>query len=51
MRKSLEGFREAGVFRVTLEVTAKNQDAQRLYERLGFRRLRTVYKTAEVAYA
>ena len=51
LRKSLEGFREAGVFRVTLEVTAKNQDAQRLYERLGFRRLRTVYKTADVAYA
>ena len=51
LRKSLEGFRDAGVFRVTLEVTAKNQDAQRLYQRLGFRRLRTVYKTAEVAYA
>ena len=49
--KSLAGFRAAGVLRVTLEVTAKNQDAQRLYERLGFRRLRTVYKTAEVAYA
>jgi ribosomal protein S18 acetylase RimI-like enzyme len=51
LQKSLEGFRTAGVFRVTLEVTAKNQDAQRLYQRLGFRRLRTVYKTAEVAYA
>jgi ribosomal protein S18 acetylase RimI-like enzyme len=51
LQKSLEGFRAAGVFRVTLEVTAKNQDAQRLYQRLGFRRLRTVYKTAEVAYA
>ena len=51
LQKSLEGFRAAGVFRVTLEVTAKNQDAQRLYQRLGFRRLRTVYKVAEVAYA
>jgi hypothetical protein len=51
LQKCLEGFRAAGVFRVTLEVTAKNQDAQRLYQRLGFRRLRTVYKVAEVAYA
>lgn len=51
LQKSLEGFQAAGVFRVTLEVTAKNQDAQRLYQRLGFRRLRTVYKVAEVAYA
>jgi len=51
LRRSLEGFREAGVGRVTLEVTAKNQDAQRLYQRLGFRLVRTVYKTAEVAYA
>lgn len=51
LQKCLEGFRDAGVLRVTLEVTAKNQDAQRLYQRLGFRRLRTVYKVAEVAYA
>jgi len=51
LRCSLDGFREAGVSRVTLEVTAKNQDAQRLYQRLGFRLLRTVYKTAEGAYA
>lgn len=51
LQKSLAGFRTAGVFRVTLEVTARNQDAQRLYQRLGFRRLRTVYKTAEVAYS
>ena len=51
LQKSLEGFQAASVFRVTLEVTAKNQDAQRLYQRLGFRRLRTVYKVAEVAYA
>ena len=49
--RSLEGFRQAGVGRVTLEVTAKNDDALRLYQRLGFRRVRTVYKTAEVAYA
>lgn len=51
LRRSLDGFREAGVSRVTLEVTARNEDAQRLYQRLGFRPVRTVYKTAEVAYA
>lgn len=51
LRRSLAGFRAAGISRVTLEVTARNQDAQRLYQRLGFRRLRTVYKAAEVAYA
>lgn len=51
LRRCLDGFREAGVSRVTLEVTSRNQDAQRLYERLGFRRVRTLYKTAEVAYA
>ena len=51
LRLALEGFREAGFKRVMLEVTAKNQAAQRLYRRMGFRRVRTVYKTAEVAYA
>lgn len=49
--KSLAGFRSAGVYRVSLEVTARNQAAQRLYRRLGFLRVRTVYKTAHVAYA
>jgi ribosomal protein S18 acetylase RimI-like enzyme len=48
---SLEGFRLAGLRRVFLEVTAQNQGAIRLYERLGFRRVKTVYKSAEVAYA
>jgi len=51
LRRALEGFRDAGYERVNLEVTAKNLGAQRLYRRLGFRRVRTVYKTAEVAYA
>jgi GNAT superfamily N-acetyltransferase len=49
--RSLLGFRRCGLQRVSLEVTAKNTDAIRLYRRLGFRTLRTVYKTAEVAYA
>lgn len=51
LRRSLEGFREAGLKRVGLEVTAKNAGARRLYRRLGFRSVRTVYKTAQVAYA
>ena len=35
--RSLQGFRDSGVERVYLEVTAENQGAIRLYERLGFR--------------
>ncbi len=49
--RALAGFHEAGVRRVSLEVTARNRAAQRLYRRLGFQRVRTVYKTAQVAYA
>jgi ribosomal protein S18 acetylase RimI-like enzyme len=51
LARALEGFREAGLRRVSLEVTARNLDAQRLYRRLGFQRIRTVYKAAQVAYA
>lgn len=49
LRKALHGFRQAGVHRVSLEVTAENVGAIRLYERLGFSVVKTVYKTAEVA--
>lgn len=49
--QSLCGFWEAGVERVSLEVTAQNLGAIRLYQRLGFRRVKTVYKAAEVAFA
>jgi ribosomal protein S18 acetylase RimI-like enzyme len=49
--KSLAGFRQAGIRRVSLEVTARNHAARRLYRRLGFLRIRTVYKTAQVAFA
>jgi len=51
MYQSLLGFREIGLQRAALEVTAQNLGAVRLYERLGFRRVKTVYKVAEVAYA
>ena len=42
--KSLHGFRDAGISRVTLEVTAENEPAVNLYEQLGFRTVKTVYK-------
>jgi ribosomal protein S18 acetylase RimI-like enzyme len=48
---SLAGFKAAGIERVYLEVTAQNGGACRLYERLGFRRTKVVYKASEVAYA
>jgi len=49
--RALAGFHEAGVRRASLEVTAQNNRAVRLYERLGFRHVRTVYKAVEVAYS
>lgn len=51
IRQALAGFRKVGVQRVYLEVTAQNHGACRLYERLGFRKTRVVYKASQVAYA
>ncbi|MCA9264540.1 MAG: GNAT family N-acetyltransferase [Planctomycetales bacterium] len=48
--QSLYGFASRGVRRVFLEVTAENHVAVRLYQRLGFRHMRTVYKASEIAY-
>ena len=48
---ALLGFKRAGLRRAFLEVTAQNEGAVRLYQRLGFRRVKTVYKAGEVAYA
>jgi len=51
LNHALEGFRASGLRRAYLEVTAQNTGAIRLYTALGFRRVRTVYKAVEVAYA
>jgi hypothetical protein len=51
LRRCLAGFQTAGLRRAFLEVTAQNEGAIRLYQRLGFRRVRTVYKAVEVAYS
>lgn len=50
IRHALEGFRSTGLRRASLEVTAQNTGAIRLYHRLGFRKVKTVYKAAEVVY-
>lgn len=44
-----QGFQRSGLTKMHLEVTTDNTAAIRLYERLGFRRARVVYKAAEVA--
>ena len=44
---ALSGLKQVGVTRVALEVTAVNESAVRLYRRLGFRSVKTVYKAIE----
>jgi len=50
LHQALAGFSEQGMERGFLEVTAQNSGAYRLYERLGFRTVKTVYKAVDVAY-
>jgi ribosomal protein S18 acetylase RimI-like enzyme len=47
MLAGLAGFRAAGLRRAYLEVTAQNENAIRLYRRIGFHKVRTVYKAVE----
>jgi GNAT superfamily N-acetyltransferase len=49
--RALAGFRMQGLRRVGLEVTVDNARAVRLYQRMGFRRTRTVYKVVDTATA
>ena len=48
VRNSLKGFQASGIKIVTLEVTEKNTGALRLYQRLGFEVVSTVFKSVEV---
>ena len=50
LRQSLRGFQSAGMNFVTLEVTSHNTGAVRLYERIGFRIVRTVFKSIDISY-
>lgn len=48
---ALLGFQQVGLMRACLEVTVQNKNAVRLYQRLGFRRAKTTYKSVEMAGA
>jgi GNAT superfamily N-acetyltransferase len=47
IERALAGFRAAGLRVAALEVTAENGGAVRLYQRLGFRRTKTIYKQSD----
>jgi GNAT superfamily N-acetyltransferase len=51
IQRALAGLREAGVGRVYLEVTAQNDGAVRLYRRLGFIKVRVLYKMQDLVVA
>jgi ribosomal protein S18 acetylase RimI-like enzyme len=51
IQTSLLGLQQVGMSQVGLEVTAENQGAVRLYRQLGFRTVRTLYKSVELAYS
>ena len=46
--RALTGFQEQGLATASLEVTAKNEEAVRLYTQFGFTLAETVYKSIEV---
>lgn len=49
LQHALAGFRRGALRSVNLEVTAKNAVAVQLYRNMGFRHIKTVYKSVEVA--
>lgn len=49
LARAIHGFRRAGLRTVALEVTADNRAALELYQKLGFRLTRTLYKAVEFA--
>ncbi|MFM9023907.1 MAG: GNAT family N-acetyltransferase [Planctomycetaceae bacterium] len=51
VERALAGFRARGLTTASLEVTVDNGRAVRLYQRLGFRRTKTIYKATEAAAA
>jgi len=51
IEQALAGFRGHGLRRASLEVTASNTRAVRLYQQLGFRKAKTVYKVVDAEAA
>jgi GNAT superfamily N-acetyltransferase len=49
VRAALTGFQLQGLPRAYLEVTAQNVGAVELYQRIGFRRVKTLYKSVETS--
>jgi len=47
IEQALQGFRRHGLRVASLEVTSDNGRAVQLYQRLGFRRVRTLYKVVD----
>jgi ribosomal protein S18 acetylase RimI-like enzyme len=50
MLQAMRGFARAGLQRVSLEVTSQNDRAIHLYRRLGFRRVKTLYKAVPTTF-
>ena len=48
--QALHAFRNRGLARATLEVTALNDNAVRMYRQVGFRFRKTLYKAVESSY-
>jgi ribosomal protein S18 acetylase RimI-like enzyme len=47
--QALHGFRQTGLAKASLEVTAQNEPAVRMYRHVGFRFRKTLYKPVEPA--